>query len=35
MRLKIDFDPDLAQMLEAEIKAGEYAVTAAMKSAGA
>ena len=35
MRLKIDFYPDLAQMLEAEIKAGEHAVTSAMKSAGA
>jgi len=35
MKLKIDFDPDLVGMLEAEIKAGEHAVTAAMKSAGA
>jgi len=35
MKLKIDFDPDLAGMLEAEIKAGEHAVTSAMKSAGA
>jgi len=35
MRLKIDFDPDLVGMLEDEIKAGEHAVTAAMKEAGA
>jgi len=34
MKLKMDFDPDLVRMLEAEIKAGEHAVTAAMKSAG-
>jgi len=34
MKLKLDFDPDLVGMLEAEIKAGERAVTAAMKAAG-
>ena len=34
MKLKMDFDPDLVGMLQAEIKAGEHAVTAAMKSAG-
>jgi len=35
MKLKMEFDPDLVGMLNAEIKAGEHAVTAAMKSAGA
>ena len=35
MKLKLDFDPDLVGMLQAEIKAGEHAVTAAMKEAGA
>ena len=34
MKLKIDFDPDLVGMLKEEIKAGEHAVTAAMKEAG-
>ena len=34
MKLKLDFDPDLVGMLQAEIKAGEHAVTAAMKEAG-
>jgi len=34
MKLKLDFDPDLVGMLKEEIKAGEHAVTAAMKSAG-
>jgi len=34
MKLKMDFDPDLVGMLKDEIKAGEHAVTAAMKSAG-
>ena len=34
MKLKMAFDPDLAQMLEDEIKAGEHAVSAAMKAAG-
>jgi len=35
MKLKLDFDPDLVGMLNDEIKAGEHAVTVAMKSAGA
>jgi len=35
MKLKLDFDPDLVGMLKEEIKAGEHAVTEAMKSAGA
>jgi len=30
----MEFDPDLVGMLEAEIKAGEHAVSAAMKTAG-
>jgi len=34
MKLKMEFDPDLVGMLKEEIKAGEHAVTAAMKSAG-
>jgi len=34
MKLKLDFDPDLVGMFQAEIKAGEHAVTAAMKEAG-
>jgi len=34
MKLKIAFDPDLVGMLRDEIKAGEHAVTAAMKAAG-
>jgi len=34
MKLKLDFDPDLVGMLKEEIKAGEHAVTAAMKTAG-
>jgi len=34
MNLKMEFDPDLVGMLKDEIKAGEHAVTAAMKSAG-
>ncbi len=35
MKLTVDFTPDLVALLEQEIKAGERAVTAAMKSAGA
>jgi len=35
MKLKMEFDPDLVGMLKEEIKAGEHAVTAAMKEAGA
>ncbi len=35
MKLKLDFDPDLVGILKDEIKAGEHAVTAAMKEAGA
>jgi len=34
MKLKMDFDPDLVGMLKEEIKAGEHAVSAAMKDAG-
>ena len=35
MKLTVDFSPDLVTLLEQEIKAGERAVTAAMKAAGA
>jgi Family of unknown function (DUF6441) len=35
MKLTVEFTPDLVALLEQEIKAGERAVTAAMKSAGA
>lgn len=35
MKLNVDFSPDLVALLEQEIKAGERAVTSAMKSAGA
>jgi len=35
MKLTVDFSPDLVALLEQEIKAGERAVTSAMKSAGA
>jgi hypothetical protein len=35
MRLDVEFSPDLVALLEQEIKAGERAVTAAMKTAGA
>ncbi|NOX73482.1 MAG: hypothetical protein GXP03_07630 [Alphaproteobacteria bacterium] len=34
MKLKMEFDPDLVGMIKDEIKAGEHAVTTAMKSAG-
>jgi len=34
MKLKIAFDPDLVVMMAAEIKAGEKAVSAAMREAG-
>ena len=34
MRLKIAFDPDLVALMQAEIAAGEEAVTAAMRAAG-
>ncbi len=34
MKLKIDFDPDLVAMLQAEVRAGERAVKAAMAEAG-
>jgi len=34
MRLKIAFDPDLVALMQAEIAAGEKAVTAAMRAAG-
>ena len=34
MRLKLDIDPDLVAMMQAEIKAGEKAVTGAMREAG-
>lgn len=35
MRLKLDIDPDLVAMMQAEIRAGEKAVTGAMREAGA
>jgi uncharacterized protein DUF6441 len=35
MKLTVDFSPDLVALLEQEIKAGERAVSAAMKMAGA
>ena len=35
MKLTVEFTPDLVALLEQEIKAGERAVTAAMKAAGA
>ena len=35
MRLKLDIDPDLVAMMQAEIKAGEKAVTGTMREAGA
>lgn len=34
MKLKLDIDPDLVAMMAAEIKAGEKAVSAAMREAG-
>ncbi|OUS07998.1 hypothetical protein A9Q96_04710 [Rhodobacterales bacterium 52_120_T64] len=34
MKLKLDLDPDLVEMLRGEILAGERAVTAAMREAG-
>lgn len=34
MKLVVDFSPDLVALLEQEIRAGERAVTAAMKAAG-
>ena len=34
MKLKLDINPDLAAMMAAEIKAGEKAVSAAMREAG-
>jgi hypothetical protein len=34
MRLKLDIDPDLVALMEAEVAAGERAVTAAMREAG-
>jgi len=34
MRLKLDIDPDIAAMMQAEFLAGERAVTAAMRQAG-
>ena len=35
MRLKLDIDPDIVAMMAAEVAAGERAVTAAMREAGA
>ncbi len=35
MRLKLDIDPDLVTMMQAEIRAGEKVVTGAMREAGA
>ena len=34
MKLKLDVTPDLAALMSAEIKAGERAVTTAMREAG-
>ena len=34
MRLKVEFNPDLVALMQAEIAAGEKAVTAAMREAG-
>ena len=34
MKLKIAFDPDLVALMQAEIAAGEKAVSAAMRTAG-
>ena len=34
MKLKLDITPDLAALMAAEIKAGERAVTTAMREAG-
>jgi hypothetical protein len=34
MKLKLDIDPDIVAMMAAEVKAGEKAVTAAMREAG-
>ena len=34
MKLKIDIDPDIVALMQAEIAAGERAVTAAMREAG-
>jgi len=34
MKLKLDIDPDIAAMMQAEFLAGERAVTAAMRQAG-
>ncbi|MBC9248390.1 hypothetical protein H4P12_17120 [Paracoccus sp. 11-3] len=34
MKLKLDIDPDLVAMMQAEIRAGERAVTGAMREAG-
>ena len=35
MRLKLEISPDLAALMQAEIAAGEKAVTTAMREAGA
>lgn len=35
MRLKLDIDPDLVVLMQAEVAAGERAITAAMREAGA
>jgi len=34
MKLKLDIDPDIAAMMQAEVLAGERAITAAMRQAG-
>ena len=34
MKLRLDIDPDLVAMMQAEINAGEKAVTGAMREAG-
>jgi len=35
MKLKLTIDPDIAALMQAEIRAGEKAVTTAMREAGA
>ena len=34
MKLKLSIDPDIVAMMQAEVAAGERAVTAAMREAG-
>ena len=35
MKLKLDIDPDIVALMQAEVAAGEKAVSAAMREAGA